>query len=77
MSDTEWVTIEALLKKGEYPVITDLLQLGQDCNNILFTVHKLKTRIDKAVAEHSEMKIEKRIIERRNNGERRNDVENT
>lgn len=83
----EWVAIEALLKKGEYPIIADLLHMAQDLNTAIYAndianerMKIFKTRIDKAVAEHTELKIEKRLNpqDRRFNGERRNNnVEET
>ena len=65
MSEKERVRIDALLKRGEYPVIVDLLKMGQDINNAMSFLQKLKCNVDKAVAEHTELKIERRIIEER------------
>lgn len=67
MEDQEWVTIQALLKKGEYPVIMDLLKGGQAIENAIFYLQKFKNQVDKAVAEHTGVKIERRQIERRAN----------
>ena len=67
--DKERVTIEALLEKGEYPVVVDLVKLGQDIKNAIYFLKVLESRVDKAVAEHAGVKIERRI-----NGERRNNA---
>ena len=37
---TEWVSIDALLRRGEYPVIIDVLKLGQSVRNLLFFLNK-------------------------------------
>jgi len=40
----EWVTLEVLLKRGEYPVITDLIHLGQRVNTALFFLQKFEPK---------------------------------
>lgn len=65
--EKERITLDVLLKKGEYPVVTDLVQLGQDINNSIHFLNKLKNRIDIAVVEHTGLKIERRNGDRRNN----------
>ena len=44
-------------------MIADLMQLGQDVNNAIYTLMKLKSRIDTAVAKHTELKIDRRIVD--------------
>jgi len=42
MSDPEWVTLEVLLKHGEYPIVTNLIQLGQTVNNAIFFIQRFE-----------------------------------
>jgi len=66
----ERVNIEAFLKKNEYPVILDLLEINNELDDLSARVQSLKEKIDKSVCEHTGVKIE-----RRKNGERRNGLQ--
>ena len=65
--EPEWVTIDALLEHGEYPVIANLITLGQDIKNAKHFLTKLEVRVNEAVVRHTGLKVEQRV-----NGERRN-----
>jgi len=67
----ERVTLDVLLRKGEYPVIIDLIKLGQDIKNAIYFLRILETRVDEAVTKHTGLKIEKRMTI----GRRKEDIE--
>lgn len=71
----ERVNLDLLLKKGEYPVVIDLIKLGQDIKNAIYFLRVLETRVDEAVARHTGLKIERRMnIERRRNEQDKRDT---
>lgn len=57
----ERVNLEILLQKGEYPVVIDLIKLGQDIKNAIYFLRVLENRVDEAVTKHTGLKIERRM----------------
>jgi len=72
-NESERVTIDALLKKGEYPVIVDLIKLGQDIKNAIYFLRVLECRVDEAVSKHTGLKIERRMSVGRRKEDYKND----